>query len=428
MANIKPVFILNSTAGRVSDLSVFLLAMLVAIYQIPILSRNLPNVILLGLMALFLITEANRILNLPMQEKILLFILGLYLGLITAYKVLGISTAELYYYFNTVQFFFFLVASVSMIHSLTRRQMKFLLAIAIISIVFTMFHNVVLFLQHGAARYVVLFQEDKYAYNAVDTPFTGAILLLSGTSFICFLHEKKKLLKLALLLLSIFGIYFCVVITQRMIILVLALLMYPLLVFFNTKHKVNRYILFFLAMIVVAVVLLNFKSILLGMAKVIESERILKRINQIIRFVETRDIQAAGGSLTVRFELIFTSWKTFTTSTVNFFLGAGDHRVNNLVIGNHSQLIDELARYGIVGAAIFYPLVNRFLKFVKKACAVKSRTVLNRQVGVLILIFVLRGFLGTVFAAPIGIQMFLVLPLMLDLLQTRAENQFSLIV
>lgn len=417
MAKFKSSVILNSTSSRVGDLSIFLLAVLIVIFQTPILSRNLPNVVLLGLMALFLVAEVNRLLNLRDPERTTLIALVLYVLMTAVYKVLGISAAELYYIFNTIQFLFFTVAALTVFYSLTKRQMKFLLGVSLISILYTMIDNVILFVRHGAAAYVKLFQLHKYDYNAVDTPFSGAILLLAGVCFICFLHEKRKWLKVGLLALSVFGIYFCVAITQRTIILVLAVLMYPMLIFFHTKHKLNRYILFFFVLVIAVVALLNYKPLLLWMGEMLGSARVSKRINQIIVFMETMDIRASGGSLTVRYELISTSWRTFTASARSFLLGVGEHRATDLIVGNHSQFIDELARYGIVGSAMVWTMLCSGFRFVKKAAGTVTGTVLNRQLGVMIFIFILRGFLGAVFAAPIGIQLFLVMPLMLRLLQ-----------
>lgn len=287
----------------------------------------------------------------------------------------------------------------------------------------TMVHNVFLYLQYGARDYIFLFRENKYATNSIATPFSSALLVLIGTLVVFGLNTPVKWSKHSAFILSVFSFVFLVLITQRVIAIGLAVILVFSIAFIEIKNccklslkTKDKLWAFFVIVLLIVIIITNYEAILNFVSDVLGSKRISKRILQIIRFLKTGDIQEAGGSLTVRYNLIMTSLKTFFGSAIHFLFGVGDHRANNSIIGNHSQIIDEFARYGVLFASAIFWSVCRHFKTIRTHIGCQSKTKLNKQLTVVLIIFVIRALVGSVFYADIGIQLFLMLPLTLKLL------------
>ena len=411
-----------SSHSSISNVSVVLLCTLIAIFNTPIVSRNVPNIILIGLMVTFAVSIFPRVFCLEKEEGIALLLLSLYMVIITAYKLLGISSAALYYYFNIVQYYFFFAAIMMVYKSLTRRQIIIILMVAIGTAVITIISNIYLCLTSASANeYVNLYKTHRYTTNATNTQFATAMLLLAGVSFIGALNRKKRIPQMAMYALCVLCMYFAAAVAQRLTVVILAFLMFPLLLLANVDIEQRRKIsgrmkmLLIVAALVVVGLCVFYKPILQWIGAVIGSPRVSKRINQIIVLLETGNFVEAGGSLGVRYELMMTSWKTFTATLSNFFLGIGDHRADNMVIGNHSLVLDELARYGLVFAILSFWLILYSFKVVRKIVGVQPGTRVDKQVLVLFVILILRAVVGALFDVSIGIVLFVVTPLLLRL-------------
>lgn len=417
------------TDRKISAFAVYLLCVLIWILLTPILARNVPNVIIIGLMLLFVVSVMPRFRGLCLSDKITLFILAACMAVETAYKLIGKSSAALYYYFNTVQFFFFLGAAIMIRSSLNRRQRIFILAVAVGSMILVMLHNILLFFIHGSDAYVELFKEAKYTTNSVNTPYISAIMLLSGVALIAGMYKKDRKIRLAAFVVAAFCFAFVVFIAQRMIVLVLTVLMYGMILLAvaitrwgkKLSKKQTIILLVCIGVAVVALVLLAV-PILRLVRNVVSSDRLVKRINQLIRLLKTGDFSEAGGSLAARYELMATSWKTFTASFGNFMIGAGDHRETNEIIGNHSFILDELARYGILFAPITFYLLYRGMMTIRKMAGVRTGTVISRQLSALMITLVLRAMVGAIFDPSIGICLFIVIPMLIKTIRLRKHR------
>lgn len=396
---------------------VAVLALLIVISETPILSRNIPNAIFYGMVLVFFALTFNIYHNLGSEEKLLLYLTGLYLVLLTVYKAAGLSDAALSYYSTTVKFYFFLVAMLGISEYLSDEQKKFLLAVIVLTVLLVLFDNIRLYMQYGPARYVSLFQKERFATNSVNTAFVASLVFFSGALFSCFLYLKNRTLRLVSLGISGFCLLFIAVIAQRASILALALVMFPLLIMYNTKSNRGRIVLWVLGILLLFVVIIDYRQVLDTIDQMVGSRRMSLRIAQIRNLLSSGNISEAGGSLTARYRLIHRSVSTFFSSPLTFLVGAGDHRADYSVIGNHSYFFDELARYGTAGAFIWIPMMIMYLKQMVKRAEVNDNYKLKALLFVLIFILVARSFIGGLLDATMAIQVFVFIPLLFSLLQ-----------
>lgn len=406
----------KGTRTKVGSFSVLLLSLLIVIIEIPILYRNVPNIVIIGLMCLYLLLNLNLFLTLSKNRFGTLLLLGLCVLGEVVYKITGYSSAELHYYFNTFIFFFFILVLVGTFSALNRDQMKWILCTTIIAIVFTLVHNVLLFLQYGSTKYVMLFQTEKYVTNAVGTQFVNALLLFQGAALIWFLRGKTH--RTLAMVLAVFSFLFCAVIAQRAIVIVLSIMQLLFLLLFNNERSYKRYAIGFIGILLAGIALLNADAIFSLLTSIIGSERLVRRINQVWAMLSTGDIEGTGGSLRARYRLIMTSLNTFTSSLQHFFFGAGDHRFDNNTIGNHSMVADELARYGVVGTAVMFGMLHRSFHMIRTNFVLRNNSVVKREVNVVFFVAILRAFLGGLTEPEIGIQLFVVLPITVKLICT----------
>lgn len=248
------------------------------------------------------------------------------------------------------------------------------------------------------------------------------IMLFGGICLLWFLNDKNFLNKTLAVMGVLLSILVSVFIMQRGITLVLSTLMYSGILLFNGKR--SQKVFYIIGLLLMILVFLYYSDMYLTLldciADFVPSERLSKRILQIKNFfllgAEAKETHGFSG----RLPLMLTSINTWTSSIFSFFLGVGDHRGNNLIIGNHSEFLDSLARFGLVGAGLLWSIVyQQYRIFVNKNLKVTNYTCFI-QATIIFLVFVLRGLMGNVLNFKVGIQMCIFLPLVLDMLMNTS--------
>ena len=273
----------------------------------------------------------------------------IYIAIELLYKILGVSTASLGYYFATLKFLFIFIAMVCLEPLLNKKQRYFLCILSIVGMIVNMISNIIIWSSMNPTAYVVYYLYDGQNTNAADTAFSTAVMLLLGAFFLVILHAKRGWLKICGAAGAAFCLYFLGFISQRGTTFLLAIMMMLLLLVFQVSSKRHACLLIILSFVFLWLALGGIVPLLTWASDVLNLDRIGLKISYLIRFFESGDIEEAGGSLTGRFDLIMTSIQTFFESLRNFFVGVGDHRNHNLVVGNHSQFFDTFARYGLQG-------------------------------------------------------------------------------
>ncbi len=416
----------NIVGGKVSigDFPVLILGLLIIISNVPIWARNVPNLLFYGLVLLFSFCIISVVGKLAPEKIKAISWLGFYFLLLLAYKLLSVSSAELAYYSTTVKFFFFFLTMLITAEHLTRRQKLFLVAVILMSMLFTLFDNIRLFRQYGASVFVHLFQWERFTTNSVNTTYVSSILFLSGILFVVFLHTKKPLLKIGTVLFIAFNLLFIARIAQRMIILGLAIFMLPLIALFHQKNTGKRLLITLFIIIALLLLFANFIPVIDLLDRIVHSPRLHLRFEQIKVFLLTKTTEE-DGTMAARLELHLQSVKTWFSSVGHFLFGAGDHRETNEIIGNHSDYIDDCARYGLLGMLIWLPMTWSMMRQILSCSGVRRKTPLMRQMLVILLIFVLNAIVSSVYEATVGIQIFILMPVIFSLIQEKEDSRRS---
>lgn len=401
----------------VGDFMIFILSILIVISEVPILSRNVSNVVFYGLVFVFLVSGINVIFRLEKRKWETIVLLCLYLIMLAIYKIFSISSADLAYYSTTVKFFFFLVAMLIVVEHMTKTQMTYILGVILSSMLFTVIDNIRLYLMYGPSVYVHLFQWERFTTNSVNTTFVSSMLFACGALLIAFFNTRNKLIKCGSIAFIVLSLYFIARIAQRMIIFGLAIIMLPLIMLYNEKYSFKRICITLVFVACALLLLINFEWIISKIDGVIRSERLHLRFEQLKILFSTKNAREAGGTLSARVELFLRSINTWFSSFGTFLFGAGDHRITNDIIGNHSDYIDDCARYGLLGMMIWIPFTVSYMKSIIKCSSVKKSSPLSRQIKVIICIFILNALLSDVYEATVGIQMFLMIPIVCSLIR-----------
>lgn len=409
----------NRQFVAIGTIPVFILTILIVITNTPIFARNIPNSIYYGLVLGFLLSCKDLFRGISKEKVFLITLLLGYFCLQLIYKLLSISTATWAHYSTSFKFFFFLFVMILIVPYLSPKQKKVIISVTALSMIITMGDNLRLYSQYGATRFVHLFQQQRFSTNSVNTTFVGAILFLNAILFIDFFYVKANYKKVVLIIFSFFNLFFMLIIAQRMMILVLILLMYPLLIIYRKEFTRKRTIFVFLLCIILLGIVFQYRSVINFLDSIISSGRMSLRFSQIDLFLSTGDIAEAGGTLNGRTQLMLRSLETWFSSFSNFMIGAGDHRGSYNIIGNHSEIFDECARYGLVGLLISIPLTIFYLKQIKQCSGCRYNSPIMRQITVVEFIYVLRALLGSVYEAAIGVQMFVFLPVAVSLIEER---------
>lgn len=255
--------------------------------------------------------------------------------------------------------------------------------------------------------------------------FSTAFMLFSGVLLILLLHTKRTILKSVAFFSIIAVLYVNFSVLQRGINAILTLAMFALIVLFNTKRSRRAYGICFLMGFIILCAYLSglYIPALQWVESIIPSERIASRIHSINLLLQTNDYIYAGTSVRTRGILINNTWTTFTSSAGNILLGVGDHRSSNAIIGNHNELIDSLARYGVLISLLLYRLVRRQALFLKSLFSATKNNSVYHQAMVVFITYLARNIMGNAFSTAVGIVMFVFLPCVIKLI--NHENKVN---
>lgn len=393
------------------SIAVFLLAILCVCFLSPAVMRTVGNAGFFGIAFLYLMIEINALANSDRTERNTMLLCVVYIGILFLYKFLGLSTASVSYHYNIVRFFLTFLCIVPIYKRLSRRQIHFLLFVCLGTLFITMAQNYLLKMSWGY-RYSIQLYIREGEKTVINTQYTSAIMLISGAMFCAFLNGKTFARRIISLALAILCAYFNLVVTQRGIILFLSIFMYPALLLFNSKRDTKQVVNLTIITLLLLLLVSEYQTVLRGVASLIGSARLTSRIESMILVIERGSIEGTGGgSLAARLRLTGNSIRTFWGSFSNFLMGVGLRTDSNDLVGNHSQFFDEFARFGVLGGLLSSVTILRMLKATHVIAMTGRSEVLKNQLSVLLVIIVLRAFIGTIMDPSIGAALFITIPL-----------------
>ena len=391
------------------DISIYLLALAMIVINIPALSRIVGGAVILALLlaAAFFNNRKYRSMHITYWHAT--FFAIAYIVLEVTYELLGISHCEYVYYYFTICFFFIACIAMPIIEDSSRRQQNILLFSVFASLFCTIVLNFILRVQYGS-RYVRLGDTVK-GTNAISTQYFSAIVLIAGIllTVLLFSRKHKVIVSGMLAVIIIFEVY----VGQRMIAVLFLLAMMAAQILFYRKKSRAGYVILILLMLVAILVLFNLESILLWVSSMLKDTRIGARVDQILRMVQNSDIKGSGGSLEARFVLMSNSLRTFFSSPKAFLFGVGEDRASNLLVGHHSQWLDQLAKYGILGTVLLITALRKCFSALRHLIRKDTDHYLRVQLLIFEMYFLLRGMFGYVLYPYFAIALFVVIPIIL---------------
>lgn len=343
----------------------------------------------------------------------------LYLLMCIVYKVLGISSIAPGALAIHLFFFISILLMLLLPNVTTDRQNNVITSVVIIVILFNIFDNIRLCLTYPQIYVLVNRNMDSLGatLNIGSSKFYNVIFFFFTICFFFFLNSNNKRNKCIMLICAIVSVFFIIAFCLKASVIVFTCLS-AFLLFFAKKAKNKK--VFFLRIFIPSLVVYGFVNIFSDliielMVNLFSSERLVQRL---ILLIDPDNVDARRGAATVaaRENLWFMSINTWTDNIVNFSFGIGDHRADwaagqtaaETGIGQHSDFLDSLARYGVFGSLLIVRIFILSFRYLLSVFEEEYRL----QLLVILLLFVLFGFTKSVFQVDIGLLLFVFLPTM----------------
>lgn len=374
------------------------------------------KILLIVLWCVFLCLENNKFNRIISKLRSVLTLGILFVFICVIYRLVGVSSAKMSYCVVLPFLFFVPVLALIVIDKChNEQQIRFLFHFISLAVAINIADNIRLFYQLGMD---VVFQnlagimeeEGITGLNLGSSMFINMSVFYAIIMFMAFLKSNNNYEKILLLVYVSISAYFIIMCSFKASAVILMLMSFVSM-FIAVKAKKHVVTILILMVVVGAVVFLFMDSIINFLIGVIGSQRIADRL---IIFTSEGDMSDSG-SLMTRNELWLVSIKTWLSGVSSFFLGIGDHNWQDFVstsdsgIGNHSDLLDVLARYGIIGGLIFYSSIKVYYDYLKKRCGTSFKFEL---LSFFILVF-LMGFTKKIVGAQPAIMIFILFPLTL---------------
>lgn len=314
--------------------------------------------------------------------------------------------------------------SISEYYNKNEKHLLFFLFFFIICI--NIVDNIRLFYQDNSIFESLAISDSTAKYtNAGETNFVAFVMLFSLSAFLFFLAEKKIVFKIVYASCFALGVFFIAVINSRTTSLLLLLFGVLLLIFFAKKKKIS-FSKILITIIILFIIFMLFRSFifefLIGMFK---GSRSQERLEDLSLFFNGQSY-SSDGSFSVRMKLAQISFESFSKNPFTVLFGMGEHDVpvksyyyaTITGIGGHSQIIDYLAQYGIVGFSI---LVFYFYENIRKSVRLSHKKSLNGGYFVIIIVFFLYGLFNIVFYYNMFFVIFVLVPVFLGAKSSRLQ-------
>ncbi len=400
----------------------YILELLILISITPIFVENLHPAVYLVVFLLWFFASSQQksvsyILNDPWGvSKWWLILLGWQLAL----SVIGYSTTSPNNYISRLPIYGIPVIATYIIRVYHQREKSKLFSFIVMTLLLNVFQNYILAFRNPG--FFENFQHGAKGLEMTNGGTTGFVQTCLFAIPCCFMVWSSRLKiprrRLALLGMMAFIIYIVFVNTRATSFLILVFLIFALLymryIGSKIKNKIAGYTLIFF--LIIGAISISV-PVLDWIATQTSSEKLSLRLITVTESMETGNIDEKGeGSLGSRYLLGLTSFETWTNNLNNFLFGIGDDiapkgdlfSLLKVGIGRHSQILDFLAMFGIVGAFFLYKAWKSIFKCIKNLTSDKSTSLL---IDISIWGYIIMNVLNNTLTAAQNTIMFLLLPL-----------------
>ena len=186
------------------------------------------------------------------------------------------------------------------------------------------------------------------------------------------------------------------------------------------KKKAYFYITLFITLFVIIPVVEIYEDIIIRYILYLSpSSRLSSRLVTLINFDSD---YGSTSSISARENLWMISLKTWFSNVSSFLFGIGDHYTTDSPektgIGQHSELIDSFARYGVIGMLLIYYILKNSFKYINTIFEKKYQL----QIYTVFIIYIMCGFTKKIFITNIACVIFIFLPLALIYLNSNVVS------
>lgn len=265
--------------------------------------------------------------------------------------------------------------------------------------------------------------------NLADTQFVAVCMFAIGVAFMLFINTTVFWGRIFYVSIGIVCGFFILFVNSRATTaLLLGVMILGMIMALFEPHKINVKPYYFkTSLLLIIVGSFIAVPLLIWIFQNTESVRMAERLEDLISFSQSRgDTNSLSeGSMSQRLALAKTSLNTFFSSPLNMLIGIGDHTVSfgmdlhKSGIGGHSEFIDILARYGILGASIFVGIIKSYYKSLKSLSSDRS---IIKYVNIIFFVFIIYGFLNLVFLPTFELFLFIVFPSIIKIISVKRQN------
>ncbi len=360
--------------------------------------------------------------NIPTMAKsgTLVLLVVMYSFLLVFYRIIGVSDAVwgryvVYFYVN-IQVLLLLISTKYM-----SQRNNVLWWISVSVLIVNEAYNIFILSIHPEIREAsqYLGEEAFNALNVGSSEFFTFSLLLFDVLFFVFLNSTDRKVKRIMLLFSIITSVYIVGFCFKASVVVYWIISVVLMVYFKTNKKINAIsvISFLIFISIIASLITVFSDqIVRFIVSYSPSERLTKRL---VLLINPDDVYASDSSYSARQDLWMESLNTWLSTPSAFFFGIGDHWGKyNSGIGQHSDFLDHLAKYGIFGTLFLLFMLKKAFNVILSLFDRKYRL----QLLVIIAIYVACGFTKRALLPSVGFVMFMLLPLTAKYINNKDED------
>lgn len=245
---------------------------------------------------------------------------------------------------------------------------------------------------------------------------SGIYMFQSLVYFVPLLVCLPKTRKAKLFSFAAIIILFIVILNASFTISLIVFLISLALSIILRQKGANRFWTLILSVTILSLLFINGESILTSIANIINNNRVSTRIIELKNLIYNR---VATGDAELRLELYTTSIKTFIEHP--FGVGAFYSYITfENGIGYHSQILDDLARYGVFAIAFYVLFFISYYRILKK----EYNKINAKQVaGIVIVVYMAFLTFNIGFrSAEESVCMFLILPLIPTLISNYTQK------
>lgn len=393
----------------------FLLLLTVVIAITPVLNRNLPKLIYIGIILLWYIEVFFSRRKPTYKAPNLAIPLFIWFCWELLLKVVGFSTAEIGNYFLVMCFFDLVYKSSYILQHYPARWRHLLLRIIQIIVLLNILDNIYLGHTIENIHYYIYDAPDDYInLNVAQTEFYNMLVYYIG---ICayLLRTDHKFIHRAIDLIALScSYYFMLSFEARTTSLTLSILLLLAMFIFSIKKRATRIVvLSFVAIVFIVIIGSEFDWLV-----AVLPERVS------LRFTALSKESLGSSDYTSRTVLLWNNINTMFSSLSSFIFGVGNHLGSKYssLIGQHSTITDYMAKYGCIGLAFIIFFFTRILKIFKAAVSNRNDSVL---VYSFILIFITASILSNTFGAATAATGFVGLALLINSTNTTSNGCYK---